>query len=76
MTWSGPRLSTIVRTTVVLPEPDPPATPMTIGSDPTDLAVPADMLTAQHSFSRFFTVPTRLVRRPMRVKLTSAVASV
>ena len=76
MTCSGPRLSTIVRTTVVLPEPDPPATPMTIGSDPDGFG---GACWHAHGLTLFFTVfhsPDTPARRPMRVKLTSAVGSV
>src|SRR5262245_59798421 len=32
VTWSSPMLSMMRRTTVVLPDPDPPATPMTSGA--------------------------------------------
>src|SRR5688572_11494844 len=32
VTWSPPMLSTIRRTTVVFPDPEPPATPMTSGA--------------------------------------------
>ena len=43
------------RTTVVLPEPDPPATPMTIGSDLSG-GGPSNRRLDAHDLTLFFTV--------------------